>query len=179
MAEDRSQGAVIMSGKPAARATDPTACPIPGHGVNPIVSGSPDVIFDGLPVAREGDQTACGATLTGNLISNVLVNGRPVATTDSLGSHGNVVIGGSGTVIIGTTVTVAEFTPIVPLTIQQSYNEQFELLDAEGEPVPGFSYKIVTPGGKVYRGVTDSNGLTQRVFTSASELLRIEPDDVV
>lgn len=31
-----------MSGKPAARVTDPTACPIPGHGVNPIVSGSPE-----------------------------------------------------------------------------------------------------------------------------------------
>ncbi|MDP9529326.1 PAAR domain-containing protein [Pseudomonas protegens] len=179
MAERHSQGTIIMSGKPAARATDPTACPIPGHGVNPIVSGSPDVIFDGLPVAREGDQTACGATLTGNLISNVLINGRPVATTDSLGSHGNVVIGGSGTVIIGTTVTVAEFTPITPVVIQQRHNAQFELLDADGESVPDFKYKVVTPDGKVYRGITDHEGLTQRIFTDVSEFLQIEPDDVV
>ncbi|PYY84458.1 hypothetical protein DNK59_17675 [Pseudomonas sp. TKO26] len=168
-----------MSGKPAARVSDPTACPIPGHGVNPIVSGSPDVIFDGLAVAREGDQTACGAALTGNLISNVLINGRPVATTDSLGSHGNVVIGGSGTVIIGTTVTVAEFTPITPVVIQQRHNAQFELLDADGEPVPDFKYKVVTPDGKVYRGITDHEGLTQRIFTDVSEFLQIEPDDVV
>ncbi|HBO9322544.1 TPA: Rhs element Vgr protein, partial [Pseudomonas aeruginosa] len=26
-----------MSGKPAARLGDPTACPLPGHGSNPIV----------------------------------------------------------------------------------------------------------------------------------------------
>ncbi|HEJ3114990.1 TPA: Rhs element Vgr protein, partial [Pseudomonas aeruginosa] len=31
-----------MSGKPAARLGDPTACPLPGHGSNPIVGGSPD-----------------------------------------------------------------------------------------------------------------------------------------
>ncbi|MCO2696043.1 hypothetical protein FA307_22340, partial [Pseudomonas aeruginosa] len=40
-----------MSGKPAARVTDPTTCPVPGHGSNPIVQGSPDVVFDGLPAA--------------------------------------------------------------------------------------------------------------------------------
>ena len=32
-----------MSGKPAARVTDPTDCPLPGHGSNPIVEGSGDV----------------------------------------------------------------------------------------------------------------------------------------
>lgn len=37
-----------MSGKPAARVTDPTTCPLPGHGTNPIASGSGDVFFNGL-----------------------------------------------------------------------------------------------------------------------------------
>lgn len=37
-----------MSGKPAARVSDPTACPLPGHGTNPIAAGSGDVFFDGL-----------------------------------------------------------------------------------------------------------------------------------
>lgn len=36
-----------MSGKPAARVSDPTACPISGHGTNPIAAGSGDVFFDG------------------------------------------------------------------------------------------------------------------------------------
>ncbi|MGP4763557.1 PAAR domain-containing protein, partial [Klebsiella pneumoniae] len=49
-----------MSGKPAARLGDPTACPVPGHGTNPIAVGSPNVLFDGLPAARQGDPSACG-----------------------------------------------------------------------------------------------------------------------
>jgi len=97
------------SGKPAARQGDPTACPLPGHGNNPISGGSPDVLIDGQPAARAGDPTACGSTLAGNLVPNVLINGLPVATLGSLGSHGNVVIGGSGTVIIGNSFTPAPF----------------------------------------------------------------------
>jgi len=106
-----------MTGKPAARLGDCTACPKTGHGDNPIVSGSPDVFFDGLPAARAGDTTACGSTLTGNLIPNVLINGRPAVVHGSLGDHGNLVIGGSGTVIIGTSHTPAPFVPPEPLNI--------------------------------------------------------------
>ncbi|MBE7375024.1 PAAR domain-containing protein, partial [Pseudomonas lopnurensis] len=106
-----------MSGKPAARLGDSTACPKTGHGDNPIVSGSPDVFFDGLPAARAGDTTACGSTLTGNLIPNVRINGRPAVVQGSLGDHGNLVIGGSGTVIIGTSHTPAPFVPPEPLNI--------------------------------------------------------------
>ncbi|MGE4477084.1 MAG: PAAR domain-containing protein [Stutzerimonas sp.] len=106
-----------MSGKPAARLGDPTACPKTGHGTNPIASGSPDVFFDGLPAARAGDTTGCGSALSGNLIPNVLINGKPAATLGSLGDHGNVVIGGSGTVIIGTSHTPAPFVPPEPLNV--------------------------------------------------------------
>jgi len=90
-----------MSGKPAARQGDPTQCPQKGHGSNSIVTGSADVLFDGLPAARLGDSTACGSTLVGQVIPNVLINGRAAAVLGSTGTHGDVVIGGSGTVIIG------------------------------------------------------------------------------
>lgn len=90
-----------MSGKPAARVTDPTDCPLPGHGTNPISVGSGDVFFDGLPAARQGDASACGGALVGDLAATVLINGKPAATVDSFGSHGNKVAAGSGTVIIG------------------------------------------------------------------------------
>ncbi|MEH6491581.1 PAAR domain-containing protein [Halopseudomonas sp.] len=90
-----------MSGKPAARQGDPTRCPKKGHGTNTIVTGSADVLFDGLPAARLGDTTACGSALVGAVVPNVLINGRPAAVLGSTGSHGDVVIGGSGTVIIG------------------------------------------------------------------------------
>src|SRR5690606_6572946 len=109
---------LVMSGKPAARVGDPTACPKTGHGNNPITSGSPDVLFDGLPAARQGDPTGCGSALTGDLIANVLINGKPVATLDSLGDHGNVIIGGSGSIIIGNTPVPAPFSPPAVLNLQ-------------------------------------------------------------
>jgi len=90
-----------MSGKPAARLSDPTACPIPGHGSNPIVAGSPDVLFDSLPAARMGDASACGGALASAVIPTVLINGKPATTVGTVGSHGNVVVAGSGTVLIG------------------------------------------------------------------------------
>ncbi|WAN10211.1 PAAR domain-containing protein [Stutzerimonas balearica] len=109
-----------MSGKPAARLGDSSSCPKTGHGNNPIASGSPDVFFDGLPAARAGDSTGCGSTLSSNLVPNVLINGKPAATLGSLGDHGSVVIGGSGTVIIGTSHTPSPFVPPEPLNIATS-----------------------------------------------------------
>lgn len=91
-----------MSGKPAARVGDPTACPQTGHGTNPIITGSADVMIDGLPAARMGDSTACGSSLVGGVIPNVLINGKPAAVFGSIGNHGNSIIAGSGTVLIGT-----------------------------------------------------------------------------
>ena len=104
-----------MSGKPAARVTDPTACPVPGHGSNCIAAGSPNVLFDNLPAARQTDPTACGSALAGNVISNVLINGLPATTVGTIGSHGDVVIGGSGSVLIGNTHNPASFIPPTPL----------------------------------------------------------------
>ena len=108
-----------MSGKPAARLGDPTACPKTGHGNNPIVSGSSDVLFDSLPAARLGDATSCGSALSGNLIPNVLINGKPAATLGSVGVHGDVIVGGSGSVIIGNTHTPAPFSPPKPMVNDQ------------------------------------------------------------
>lgn len=90
-----------MSGKPAARLGDPTDCPKKGHGTNPIAAGSPDVLFDGIPAARMGDTTACGSSLVGAVIPSVLINGKPATTVGTTGNHGNPVIAGSGTILIG------------------------------------------------------------------------------
>ena len=106
-----------MSGKPAARLGDPTACPIPGHGSNPIAAGSPNVLFDGLPAARMGDASACGGALAGAVIPTVLINGMPATTVGTVGSHGNTVTAGSGTVIIGTSGGGAAFSPVAPLSL--------------------------------------------------------------
>lgn len=106
-----------MSGKPAARQTDPTSCPVPGHGTNPIATGSPNVFFDNLPAARMNDTSACGSPIVGAVASTVLINGLPAATLGSTGGHGNVIIGGSGSVIIGDSPVAAPFTAPTPLAL--------------------------------------------------------------
>lgn len=100
-----------MSGKPAARLGDATQCPKKGHGSNAIASGSSDVLFNGLPAARQGDTTACGSAISGQVIPNVLINGRPAVVTGSTGSHGDVVVGGSGNIFIGGAVNVGSGAP--------------------------------------------------------------------
>ena len=150
-----------MSGKPAARLGDPTACPLPGHGTNPIAAGSPDVLFDGLPAARQGDASACGGALSGDLIANVLINGQPAAVLGSVGSHGNVVVGGSGTVLIGASHSPAAFIP--PLPLPGGFDEQFALVDEAGTPIAHHRYILVRANGDHESGITDASGLTHRV----------------
>ena len=50
---------------------DMHVCPIPGHGVTPIVTGSLDTSTDCRPNARLGDIAGCGAVIvTGSLNVN-------------------------------------------------------------------------------------------------------------
>ena len=109
-----------MSGKPAARLGDPTACPVPGHGNNPIAAGSSDVLFDGLPAARMGDASACGGAMASAVIPTVLINGKPAAVVGSVGNHGNVVTAGSGTVVIGSSHNAAPFLAPAALGIAKA-----------------------------------------------------------
>ncbi|MGQ3852058.1 PAAR domain-containing protein [Pseudomonas capsici] len=161
-----------MSGKPAARVTDPTACPTSGHGTNPIVQGSPDVIFDGLSAAREDDVTVCGSRITSGLSSTVFINGKRAAMQGSAGDHGNVIIGGSGTVIIGDVHTPAPFIPINPL---HPYSGRFQLIDQEtGKPIAGRKVKVWSSGGWNVLSTTDAQGMTPWVNHNTSESIHID-----
>lgn len=151
-----------MSGKPAARLSDPTACPKTGHGTNPIAAGSGNVFFDGLPAARQGDASACGGAMSGGLATTVLINGKPAATVDSVGTHGNKVTAGSGTVIIGNSHTPAPFVPPLPV-ILPGFDEQFVLTDTSGAPIANSRYLLVREDGSEEEGVTNDQGLTHRV----------------
>ncbi|WP_068828695.1 PAAR domain-containing protein [Pseudomonas sp. BMS12] len=167
-----------MSGKPAARLGDPTACPIPGHGTNPIAVGSPNVLFDSLPAARQGDPSACGGALSGNVIPTVLINGKPATTIGTVGNHGNVVVAGSGTVLIGVSGGGAAFTAPAPLVMAGVFNEHFMIRDAvSGVPVAGRAYRLETESGKVINGVTDESGKTQLIAANKAEgvTLTLEP----
>jgi len=91
----------FMLGKPAARLSGLTSCPISGHGTPAVTSGSPDVLVNNLPAARLGDAAAGGQAISGALSSTIFINGKSAAMLGSTLSHGGVVIGGSGDVLIG------------------------------------------------------------------------------
>jgi uncharacterized Zn-binding protein involved in type VI secretion len=58
-----SAARTMVNGIPVSRMGDLHACPIPGHGVTPIVTGSATTLTEGQPNARIGDMTACGAVI--------------------------------------------------------------------------------------------------------------------
>ena len=147
--------------KPAARITDPTSCPMPGHGPKAIASGSPDVFFDGLAAARKGDSCTCGSAMVSGVSATVFINGKNAALIDTTGSHGDVVIGGSGTVIIGDSHTPAPFIPPLPLAIQKRFGQSFSVTDSEtGKPLAFRDY-VATINGVETKGVTDADGIAQ------------------
>lgn len=145
--------------KPAARITDPTNCPMPGHGPNTIASGSSDVFFDGLAAATKGDVCTCGSSLASSVAATVFINGKNAALVGTVGDHGDVVIGGSGTVIIGDSHTPTPFTPPLPLLLQKNYGHTFRIVDSEtGQALAGRSFTAIVNGEKII-GSTDSAGI--------------------
>ncbi|WP_460129765.1 PAAR domain-containing protein [Pseudomonas sp. H1_D05] len=161
-----------MSGKPAARVTDPTACPLPGHGTNPIASGSPNVFFDGLAAARMTDKSACGSPITGAVSGTVFINGLNAAKLDSTGGHGNVVVGGSGTVIIGQSGGGAAFSGLLPMPVH--FTDRLQVVnEATGEPVPDHPYVIQRGDGSMEHGITNEQGFTHMVSSHLAETIKL------
>lgn len=58
-----ASGQTASGGIKVARVGDKVSCPLPGHGVCPIVTGDNTLIIEGKAAARHGDKTACGASL--------------------------------------------------------------------------------------------------------------------
>ena len=58
-----------IGGLGIARVGDSVACPIAGHGVNPIVEGAPTFLIDGRMVALQGHRSACGCVLISSLVT--------------------------------------------------------------------------------------------------------------
>ena len=58
-----SASRTMANGILVARMGDMHVCPLPGHGVTPIVTGSGKTLVEGKPIARVGDSTGCGAVI--------------------------------------------------------------------------------------------------------------------
>lgn len=60
-----------VEGIMVARVDDLHSCPLPGHGVTPIVSGSAQFKAEGANVARTGSFAGCGAMIIGGATKTV------------------------------------------------------------------------------------------------------------
>ena len=90
-------------------------------------------------------------------------------TLDSTASHGGVVIGGSGDVIIGSSHTPAPFIPPLPIVGQPLI--EFKAVSAgNGEPIAAQGYEIETAEGRIVKGQTNEKGMTQSVATRQQDL---------
>jgi uncharacterized protein (DUF2345 family) len=134
------------------------------------------VYFDGLAAARMTDKSACGSPITGGVSSTVFINGLNAATKDSTGAHGNVVIGGSGTVIIGDTVVQAPFSGLMPMPVH--FSDKFQLVDEDsGEPMPNHVYAFQRANGRIEHGISDEQGYTHVVSSHLPETITLLLED--
>ena len=111
---------------------------------------------------------------SGGLATTVLINGKPAATVDSVGTHGNKVTAGSGTVIIGNSHSAVPFVAPLPVEIQWPFSEHFVInCQDTGKPLTGVEYTLKTASGQIINGVTGKDGKTQRVFSATAEAVEL------
>ena len=144
-----------IQGRQAARVGDRVACP-KCKGVFPIVTGAPTV-FSRQSIARHGDTTSCGATLIASQTLSFIDDGEEApAELDQL--------------LTSLNDAQQEETPV-----SHSDNAvRFQALDPNtGLPVPHCPYIVTHADGAQHGGLTDSNGLTNAISTSAPQKVAV------
>ena len=145
-------------GRGLARVGDQVACPKRGHGTSTIVSGDPTMLVDGAPVARHGDLCSCGAVLIASQSFSVM-------DEDSGSDHAK---GGSTD-----TRSVGLFSALVPEAFE--FDIHFVVRDeSSGQPLAGVSYLITLEDGTAITGVTDQDGLTDRIGANMCQRATLE-----
>lgn len=86
--------------------------------------------------------------------------------------HGNVVVGGSGTVIIGQSGGGAAFSGLLPMPVH--FNDRMQVInEITGEPMPNHPYAIQRADGSVEHGVTNDAGFTHTVSSHLPESIKL------
>ncbi len=111
-----------------------------------------------MEVAHEGDIVLCKCAQPPRMIATTQSTFRNDDMIESMGD-------------------VSEHKPESPSESGQRtlpFDQQFTLRDrATQKPLGRVSYVITKPSGETFAGVTDNNGMTQRVKTSAAERLAL------
>ncbi len=150
-------------GKRLARVGDKVTCPKKGHGTTVIVTGDPTMIVDGAPVARHGDKCACGATL----ISSQAVSRIGEGSVGAAAPHA------ASLAPVDESKRLGFISSLLPEN--HEYDIHFLVRDEiTGEPLPQVSYRITLEDGHSVSGVTDENGLTERVGSRTKQKATLE-----
>ena len=145
----------IIDGIPLALVGDKASCPTHG-GVQTFVEGCQGNTTDGKGWVIEGCRLSCGSIALSSCADTFWVE-------DSVG-------------VLLPSSHVAELSPWFSHPQDPNgtaYDQQFQLLDSAGRPAPNAKYRIVTSSGQYKRGVTDSEGMTMRVWSSVEEDLQV------
>ena len=59
----------------------------------------------------------------------------------------------------------------------KKYSAQFIVNDRDGKPIPNYPYRMQTEDGQIWRGVTDEDGKTQRIWSASPQQVNLYYDD--
>lgn len=144
----------ICHGKPIAYRGHKTFCP-QCKGAFPIIEGASSLTFYGMGVALAGMKTACGASLIASQFTD-----RVTVTGNRSGRSTN----SSNEPAVKSAASAQQVT----------YDLVFKVLGLSGTIAPKTPYKITLDDGRVFVGVTDEGGLTEKVSSDHSQSAKIE-----
>ena len=149
-------------GKGIARVGDQVTCPKRGHGTTVIVTGDPTMIIDGKAAARHGDKCACGATLISSQFVSTVGDGG-AGSSQQLASKAQV----------DQARTAGLISSLLPEN--HLFDMHFVVRDEKtGKVLPNVSYKITLDDGTTITGMTDENGLTDKISSNKKQKATLE-----
>ena len=67
-----ASSAIMVNGKQVALVGDKVSCPVTGHGINPIIEGSPHRTFNGRAVVVDGCKCQCGCQVISSATNSTI-----------------------------------------------------------------------------------------------------------
>jgi uncharacterized Zn-binding protein involved in type VI secretion len=154
-----------------ARIGDKVQCPKKGHGATIIIEGDLTFVIDGKGAAYHGCKTSCGA---------ILISSQSVTTINFGGGGGGQAAATSSSQALATSFRAANSPEAArtesaasPPQENAIFDEQFELLDSEGNALVEVPYTVKFASGMVEHGETDASGRTKRFITDDAESLEL------
>ncbi|OXI43882.1 PAAR domain-containing protein [Burkholderia aenigmatica] len=162
-----------------------------------VISGSSDMLSENKTIAVNGDKATCGNCegmfpIAGSAVG-VISNGRCMALEGDavlcpcgqnlLMSGGDCTFfyedddghGDGDYYAANPTTTLSSFGPRRYGPASGIHDEQYVLREADsGRPLANVRYRIRLSSGKIFSGVTDATGHTQRITSAYAESIKFE-----